>query len=604
MNASGSPIDPRPPLALRIGVTGSRCLHPEQMLRLRQPVARVLATLRDHVGRLAVEAPAVGAYAASACPTLHIISPLAEGADRLVAEEARALGYRLMAPLPFAREEYEKDFAPVTAGFDEFIKSAQVFALDGGRHANETASYEAAGRFVVRNCDLLIAIWDGQPARGRGGTEEIIRFAAGARVPIWWIDLTGIARLVLRSHDLLIHPAKRDGDAEAALLAYVEQIVLPPIAPGPDRHGPIGRLAHYAAQLTGRKEAPLQAYLNERVRRSSRGFGRIYEAVYGLLASKALRSSLSPSPAAGDAWWQRHYARADALSVCYGDLYRSSYVVIIILAFLALAVSALGSRIEVDGAPALAMFVELLLLLVIAGLVGLNYLGRWQERWITYRLLAELCRKQMVLAPLGRMLPGVEVTRSAAAAGGRHQAEPWREAWVSWYFLALQRAAPLPEGGAAAAVKRALAAARDLVDRQLDYHGRRQHRAHRAERRLNALGEMFFVLTVAGLTIGLVSHVAGTSVGKWIEASAIVISGASASFVGLRAYSEFGLLVRQSQRMEALMTEMKEEIEALDLEAPLASQRLGAVLHRLAMAMMQEVSGWVELFRLKSVETG
>jgi hypothetical protein len=32
------------------------------------------------------------------------------------------------------------------------------------------AAYEAAGRYVVDHCDLLIAVWDRKPAQGRGGT--------------------------------------------------------------------------------------------------------------------------------------------------------------------------------------------------------------------------------------------------------------------------------------------------------------------------------------------------------------------------------------------------------------------------------------------------
>ena len=34
------------------------------------------------------------------------------------------------------------------------------------------------GRLVVRNCDLLIGIWDGAPGKGRGGTADTIRHAA------------------------------------------------------------------------------------------------------------------------------------------------------------------------------------------------------------------------------------------------------------------------------------------------------------------------------------------------------------------------------------------------------------------------------------------
>ena len=53
----------------------------------------------------------------------------------------------------------------------------RVLEIDGGRGPNhEWRSYEAVGRLIVRNCDLLIAIWDDEvPPKGLGGTRDTIR---------------------------------------------------------------------------------------------------------------------------------------------------------------------------------------------------------------------------------------------------------------------------------------------------------------------------------------------------------------------------------------------------------------------------------------------
>ena len=40
------------------------------------------------------------------------------------------------------------------------------------------------GQYVVDHCDVLIAVWDGQPARGRGGTAEIVQYAQEQNRPI------------------------------------------------------------------------------------------------------------------------------------------------------------------------------------------------------------------------------------------------------------------------------------------------------------------------------------------------------------------------------------------------------------------------------------
>jgi hypothetical protein len=48
------------------------------------------------------------------------------------------------------------------------------------------AAYEQAGRRVVEASDVLLALWDGAPSRGQGGTAEIVEHARerGVRVEV------------------------------------------------------------------------------------------------------------------------------------------------------------------------------------------------------------------------------------------------------------------------------------------------------------------------------------------------------------------------------------------------------------------------------------
>jgi hypothetical protein len=152
---------------------------------------------------------------AAGSPLLRLLSPLAEGADRLVAKLAIDRGYRLEAILPFAEEEYKRDFAtPVTPGltpsqclaeFDQLRSQAlSVLELDGDRDA-ENASYEAVGRAVVRNSDVLLAIWNGMPGAGRGGTADTVRFALELGVPVWWVRADdGETRWIADASDLSV----------------------------------------------------------------------------------------------------------------------------------------------------------------------------------------------------------------------------------------------------------------------------------------------------------------------------------------------------------------------------------------------------------------
>jgi hypothetical protein len=123
----------------------------------------------------------------------QMISALAEGADRIAAQVALARGWPLTAVLPFAREEYEKDFsAPGSlAAFAAFVARADdVVALpgDGGQRPE---AYEAAGFWMLDRAAILIAVWDGGVSRGRGGTNDIVRAALERGRAVIRVDATG-----------------------------------------------------------------------------------------------------------------------------------------------------------------------------------------------------------------------------------------------------------------------------------------------------------------------------------------------------------------------------------------------------------------------------
>jgi hypothetical protein len=128
-------------------------------------------------------------------------------ADRLFATEAIALGFELDCPLPFSEAEYEKDFPTVesTKEFRDLLSHAlgRVLELDGPtQEAERPAAYEAVGRVVLDRCDLLMAIWDGEPARGLGGTGQIVELAFTRGMPILWIHPRNAAVLKTREGDV------------------------------------------------------------------------------------------------------------------------------------------------------------------------------------------------------------------------------------------------------------------------------------------------------------------------------------------------------------------------------------------------------------------
>jgi hypothetical protein len=155
----------------RIGVTGHRALPDDPAFVAA--VERVVIGLLD--GKRA---------------DVVIVSALAEGADRLVPEIILAhADAGLEAVLPMEPARFEGDFptAVSRAAFRALLaRAGEIRVVPPRPTRNE--SYEAAGLAMLARIDCLIAVWDGQPARGRGGTAEIVAHARARGLPVLWLS--------------------------------------------------------------------------------------------------------------------------------------------------------------------------------------------------------------------------------------------------------------------------------------------------------------------------------------------------------------------------------------------------------------------------------
>ena len=165
------------PFRIVIGVTGHRNLR--AVARLEEAVDSVLEEIIQGASGKGSEAV-----------RLAVLSPLAEGADRLVARRVLAReGAELEVVLPFPEDEYSKDFelAGSRAEFAGLLTGARSIERLPPAPTREEA-YARAGRHVVDHCDVLIALWDGKPEEGPGGTAEVVRFARAQGRPLFIID--------------------------------------------------------------------------------------------------------------------------------------------------------------------------------------------------------------------------------------------------------------------------------------------------------------------------------------------------------------------------------------------------------------------------------
>jgi hypothetical protein len=171
--------------------TGSGSAHSSELLPLvvavtghRDLVADELDTIRGRVRTFLESLISENSYR-----RISLMSPLAEGADRLVAEEALSLGLELIVPLPMPRDLYLIDFESDESlrAFDKLCaRASSVFELPiaiKNTAADITEQgpardlqYAQMGVFLCAHCHILLALWDGKLTGDLGGTGQVVRF--------------------------------------------------------------------------------------------------------------------------------------------------------------------------------------------------------------------------------------------------------------------------------------------------------------------------------------------------------------------------------------------------------------------------------------------
>ena len=158
----------RTPAVIRLAVTGHLNLTDESHDLLR-------AALRELIKKHASKGGLTG------------LSCIARGADTLFAEEVLAAGGRLIVVLP-SRDYRETQVRPADApAFDRLLQAASEVHIMPYETAGP-AAYSAANARLLENADRLIAVWDGRPPDGQGGTADAVENAraAGVAVDVVW----------------------------------------------------------------------------------------------------------------------------------------------------------------------------------------------------------------------------------------------------------------------------------------------------------------------------------------------------------------------------------------------------------------------------------
>ncbi|MGO9740646.1 MAG: hypothetical protein ACLPN5_03865 [Roseiarcus sp.] len=580
-SAAAAAGPPRFPAVVHVGVTGHRDLGGADRQRLDAAVTAVLSTVAEAAEASVAEA---GQLFAEPTPKLRCISSLAEGADRVVAERALALGFQLQCPLPFPREEYWADFAAPEsrAAFDALIAAAQsVFELDGRRdHAPD--AYLAAGLAMLDQSDLLLAIWDGGSARGVGGTAQVVAEAEARGAPVIVIDAApphAIRLYTPGTLGLAVGPRAEDWRAE---LAHQVRVVVAPPETGPADAAPRAEALRFLAERD--RTVPWYGH-----------FAGVFERWAGQSRTPATPAppveaappDEAPGPLDDAMRW------ADDLAVRYGGLHRS-FVILRYLLLLPAVVGALIGFYLAGYLPDqgwLEPFGFAVQALSLAGIVLLSRWNRgrgWLPRLADYRLLAELIRHQRYLDALGRGAPPLDLPthRPEAAA-----------TWVGWYVRAAARDAGLPNDRMTPARLDELGAIvrREIVN-QLNYHRAAALRYGTLAARLERIGAWLLELGFAAimlrvfiyLMVDLRRDLVPPAVQYGNDIAALVFPGLAPVFLGLLSQGQFSRLAAQSRAMA-------EQLMALlpALERPRADHdQLSRAADAAARIMTREAADW------------
>ncbi len=655
-NASAFP--PRTNLTFRVGVVGHR---PNRLPKdqptldvLRETVAIILDEARAAVETCQQDAHLAALYAPSPF-AMRAVSPLAEGADRIMADEAIKLGYGLCCPMPFFQSEFEKDFdAASTAEFRGLLDRAGAetnlvrFELDGRRNTedepdNEARAYANAGQVVLNQSDLLILIWDGGASAGVGGTADTLERALRYHVPTIWIDarkprlwqcLRSAADMdTLKTTGNEREPQGEEApDAEALRreIAEVVRAIVKSELGLPPKQTPL--------QGHNRQHPPthsdVEAYFGERKPLLNLAFGwKLFRnvvspewpplpAIYVRdfvrqvrrdwpVAAEDMGKGRKDPPPRLAAWvnsrLRGHYAWADKLADLYGDGYRSTYILSYLFSALAVFIALLPMAAGLTGiADRWCIAGEFGILVLVLLVVSWSLKRHWHDRWMDYRLLAELIRQVRFLVPVGGGRPFPHIPDHLAVYGDPTQS------WMYWHMRGVIRDTNLPDTAVTQDyIRECLGHMAALVGTetsgQLEFHNRTRTRSENIHNRLEwgAIGLVVLTVVAAGCHFGLayihvlpktiwpLSEAMESVIDRWLILASATLPALGAALAGINNQGEFVRLAKRSTAMVDGLGKISGLIKALQAETgQLRSESVVRLSRQMGEIMIQEVVDW------------
>ena len=522
-----------------------------------------------------------------------VVSPLAKGADRIVAravlkQPQDADQPRLKVVTPFPLPDYRRDFVESSdrAEFEELLAldpAPTVLSNDYGlpqpgdspeelaaRKARRNEGYSAVGMQIVDACEILIVIWNGQPAAGHGGTGEIVQYAVEQGRTILWIDSN--------------HP-----DQPARKI----------VGPAPKQLGP--------------NEGVVQGLLHRPLQYQAKSFSHIFHRLAAYNRDPAFdaaqcrkvldRNRKKLSDAATKAALPQdaidpvldillpNYARADQLAIRYQQLYIHAAVWLQRLS--SIAVSVVVAQVLFAPEQLWLIVFEILAMLLAVGLLRISRREAWHEKWLRDRHLAERLR--------------IALFSTLARSGRSSQMQPdetlpFYQSSDDWIVETCDRLAAEARDQHTATtefepMKKFLIAA--WIGEQATYHAGNAERKGHAAHKAHLLGLAFFCVTMLMALFHLlgVGHEAGGEhhgiglVGQLITALAIALPAWGATIHSVNTLLERERISTRSAQMAQVLKQLARRAEQASTPEGFA----GVISQAEELMLMENHEWWVSL---------
>jgi nucleoside 2-deoxyribosyltransferase len=554
------------PYRVRIGVTGHRLLVDNEKLavKIREILNKRIFELYDEKSQRLIRSSLYTKLAFS------IMTPMAEGADRLVTQEVLKFpDSTITVVMPLVKKDYIQDFTTKESRsqFEALLSMArrpitlktqslkEEFPEEKRDEARRQA-YEDVGRYLVNHTDVLIAIWDGHESRGKGGTADVISYAKSKHHPVIILSTEAPYNTIIdKGYGLYANSIIRIEEINALSVSDEEQ-----------------------------KSLSETVYINL--------FCTEKNTELSEETKISVREILIP-----------FYIRASLIAKCNQKMYH--YAGLITYFFAALAVMSVAAGILFFDNSPIAFLIEFFLLSVVFLVVFISDHQRAHRKWIENRYLAERIRSAIFFAACGIEVSPMYVPPYLGTSDDTCN-------WMEAVFTEIWNRLPMfTRCDRCHSIQMAKFVRMNWLEEQIKYHEDKSKNAEKISSLLEYGGMVVFVVALLAPILHLILfkplnifHILPffgpykEPLEQFLIFVALSLPALGAAIGGIRTHNEFSRLAKRSHNMKIAMTELDENFSQVSSPVQLES-----LLRKMEELMLLENQDWLTLMKFAKLET-